>query len=148
MTGWRIGWLSAPPVLGAAIENLIQYSTSGVAVFMQRAATVALDDGDDFLRLQVARAHAGRDIVCGGLAATGRARFAEPTGAFYLFFAIDGESDTRGLALRLVDEANVGVAPGPTFGDAGAGYMRLCFARDAAQVREATDRLAAWIARR
>lgn len=147
MTGWRIGWLSAPPALGNAIENLIQYSTSGVAVFMQRAATVALDEGDDFLHRQVARAHEGRDIVCSGLAATGRARFAEPDGAFYLFFGIDGESDTRRLALRLVDEANVGVAPGPTFGDSGAGYMRLCFARDAQQIRQATDRLADWIAR-
>jgi aspartate/methionine/tyrosine aminotransferase len=147
MTGWRIGWLSAPPVLGDAIENLIQYSTSGVAVFMQRAATVALDEGDDFLRFQVERAHAGRDIVCQGLAATGRARFAEPDGAFYLFFGIDGEDNTRSLALRLVDEAGVGVAPGFTFGDSGKGFMRLCFARDAAQVREATDRLVAWIAR-
>ena len=32
--------------------------------------------------------------------------------------------------------------PAPTFGDAGAGYLRLCFARDAGQLREATDRLA------
>jgi aspartate/methionine/tyrosine aminotransferase len=147
MTGWRIGWLSAPPVLGQAIENLIQYSTSGVATFMQRAACVALDEGDDFLRLQVERAHAGRDIVCAGLAGTGRVRFAEPAGAFYLFFAVEGESDTRRLALRLVDEANVGVAPGASFGDAGAGYLRLCFARDAGQLREATDRLASWITR-
>ena len=147
MTGWRIGWLSAPPALGDTVENLIQYSTSGVAVFMQRAACAALDEGDDFLRFQVERAHAGRDIVCKGLAATGRARFAEPTGTFYLFFAVDGEDDTRSLAMRLVDEANVGVAPGPTFGEAGAGYMRLCFARDDRQVQEATDRLAAWITR-
>ena len=147
MTGWRIGWLSAPPALGNAIENLIQYSTSGVAVFMQRAARVALDEGDDFLSFQVERAHVGRDIVCEALAATGRVRFAEPAGSFYLFFAVEGESDTRSLALRLVDEANVGVAPGLTFGDAGAGYMRLCFARDAAQMREASDRLAAWIVR-
>ncbi len=147
MTGWRIGWLSAPPALGQAIENLIQYSTSGVATFMQRAACVALDEGDDFLRFQVERAHAGRDIVCGGLAATGRVRLAEPAGAFYLFFAVEGESDTRRLALRLVDEANVGVAPGASFGDAGAGYLRLCFARDAGQLRQATERLATWITR-
>ena len=147
MTGWRIGWLSAPPALGQAIENLVQYSTSGVAAIMQRAACVALDEGDDFLRFQVARAHAGRDIVCNGLAATGRVHFAEPAGAFYLFFAVAGEEDTRSLSLRLVDEANVGLAPGLSFGEAGAGYMRLCFARDARQVRTATDRLARWIVR-
>jgi len=148
MTGWRIGWLSAPPVLGQAIENLIQYSTSGVAAFMQRAATVALDEGDEFLRFQVERAHVGRDIVCRGLAATGRVRFAEPAGAFYLFFAVEGEHDTRSLGLRLVDEANVGLAPGAAFGAAGQGYMRLCFARDAGQLREATERLANWLMRR
>ena len=43
MTGWRIGWLSAPVELGQTIENLIQYSTSGVAAFMQRGATAALE---------------------------------------------------------------------------------------------------------
>ena len=47
MTGWRIGWISAPPALGHIIENLVQYSTSGVAAFMQRAATAALEDGEE-----------------------------------------------------------------------------------------------------
>src|SRR6185295_4243662 len=51
MTGWRIGWLSAPPALGPVIENLVQYSTSGTAAFMQRAATVALDDGESYVAM-------------------------------------------------------------------------------------------------
>ena len=148
MTGWRIGWLSAPPALGATIENLVQYSTSGVAVFMQRAATVALDEGDAFIDRQVERGRIGRDIAVEGLRATGRVRFAEPEGAFYLFFSVDGESDTRRLGLRLVDEAGVGVAPGSSFGEAGAGFMRLCFLRDAGQVRTGIERLAAWISGR
>ena len=147
MTGWRIGWLSTTPALGQTIENLVQYSTSGVATFMQRAATVALDEGDDFLRLQVDRARKGRDIICAGLGPTGRARFSEPAGAFYLFFAVDGEEDTRGLALRLVDEANLGLAPGTAFGTAGEGFMRLCFASSAERMEEATDRLVGWLKR-
>jgi aspartate/methionine/tyrosine aminotransferase len=148
MTGWRVGWISAPPALGATIENLVQYSTSGVAAFMQRAARVALDEGEEFIALQVERSHAGRDIVVDGLAATGRVRFADPDGAFYLFFSVDGEKDTRKLGLRLIDEANVGVAPGSAFGAAGEGFLRLCFARDAGQIREATERLANWLTRR
>ncbi len=147
MTGWRIGWLSAPPALGGVIENLIQYSTSGVATFMQRAATVALKEGENFVGEQVERARVGRGIVCDGLAATRRVRFAPPAGAFYLFFAADGFADTRALARRLVDETNVGVAPGTAFGGNGSQFMRLCFARDAGRLEEVTARLAAWLKR-
>ena len=147
MTGWRIGWLSTSPALGQTIENLIQYSTSGVAAFMQRAAVTALDEGDGFLAMQVERVRRSREIVAGGLAATGRARVHAPDGAFYLFFGIDGEEDTRALAKRLVDEANVGLAPGSAFGPAGEGYMRLCFAARPEIVEEATGRLVAWLGR-
>jgi len=147
MTGWRVGWISAPPQLGQVIENLIQYSTSGVAAFIQRAATVGLDEGDDFIVLQRERARKSREIVCSGLAATGRVRFAEPAGAFYLFFSVDGETDTQRLGLRLVDEANLGIAPGDAFGDAGRGFLRLCFLRSPEQMAEATERLASWLRR-
>jgi aspartate/methionine/tyrosine aminotransferase len=147
MTGWRIGWVSGPPELGQVIENLIQYSTSGVAAFMQRAATAALDRGDEFIATQVARARRSREIVCNGLASTGRVRFSEPAGAFYVFFAVDGEPDTEKLGLRLVDEANLGIAPGDAFGHAGRGFLRLCFLRSPEQMEEATRRLVAWLRR-
>jgi len=141
MTGWRIGWITAHPSLGQVIENMIQYATSGVAQFMQRAAVTALERGEGFAAHMVERARRGRDIACSALAATGRVRFAEPQGAFYLFFSVDGEPDTRRLALRLVDEANVGLAPGTAFGAGGERFMRLCFARNAEQLATAMDRL-------
>src|SRR4051794_13442433 len=141
MTGWRIGWITAHPSLGQVIENMIQYATSGVAQFMQRAAVTALERGEDFAAHMVQRARRGRDIACNALTATGRVRFAQPQGAFYLFFGVDGEPDTRRLALRLVDEANVGLAPGTAFGPGGERFMRLCFARSAEQLAIAMDRL-------
>lgn len=148
MTGWRMGWIMANPALGQVIENLVQYSTSGVAQFMQRAGVVALEQGEDFVARQVARAREGRDIVAEALAATGRCRFALPQGAFYLLFAVDGETDTRALARRIVDEAGVGLAPGTAFGAGGEGFLRLCFARDAGQMRAAAQGLAHMIGRR
>ncbi|MBZ9935928.1 pyridoxal phosphate-dependent aminotransferase [Mesorhizobium sp. BR1-1-16] len=145
MTGWRVGWLGAPPRFGQTIENLIQYSSSGTPKFLQRGAVAALDRGDHFIEFQRDRAMAAREIVCQGLEATGRVRFTWPKGAFYLFFSVDGETDSRKLGLRLVDEANVGLAPGDAFGPAGAGFMRMCFLRNPDQVAEATDRLADWL---
>jgi len=145
MTGWRIGWLSAPPSLGDVIENLIQYSTSGVAAFMQRGAIAAVEEGEDFLKLQLDRAAEGRKIVCEGLAGSNRVRFAWPDGAFYLFFTIDGAGDTGKLGITLVDEANIGIAPGSAFGPGGEAFMRLCFLRNADDLREATQRLRNWL---
>ena len=147
MTGWRIGWLYAPPELGQTIENLIQYNSSGVAVFMQRAGVVALEQGEAFADQQVARAHAGRDLVCDRLAPLNRIRFARPEGAFYLLFGIEGEEDTDALALRLIDEANVGLAPGTAFGQGGETFLRLCFARSSDSLSEAMDRLVHWVER-
>jgi aspartate/methionine/tyrosine aminotransferase len=147
MTGWRIGWLEAPPALGPVIENLVQYSTSGVPVFIQRAAEAAIENGEDFLAAQIAGMKQCRDILCHGLEASGRARFAYPQAAFYLFCAFDGIKDTRKLAFDLVDEAGIGVAPGTAFGPGGEEYVRICFARRPDEIAEATRRLTRWLAK-
>ncbi len=139
MTGWRLGWLEAPPALGDMIENLIQYSTSGVPVFQQRAGIAALEEGEGFVGQQIARARAGRE-VCAGLAGPGVA-LPPPAGAFYAFLKVRGAADSRGLAKRLVDEANVGLAPGSAFGPGGEGGLRLCFARKADDLVEAVRRM-------
>ncbi|MDX8537023.1 pyridoxal phosphate-dependent aminotransferase [Mesorhizobium abyssinicae] len=145
MTGWRVGWIKTHPALQQVFENLIQYSTSGVAQFMQRGAVAALDEGDAFIVEQVERAHAARDLVCGILGATGKARFTVPQGAFYLFFTVDGITDSRTAAFDIVDHANVGLAPGTAFGPGGEAFLRLCFHRRLDQLEEAAHRLAKWI---
>jgi len=145
MTGWRVGWIEAPARLGQIVENLIQYSTSGVAAFMQRGAIAALEEGEPFVAEQIARARRGRDLVCDALIATGKVDLVPPPGAFYAFFGIHGQNDVRRLGLTLVDEANVGLAPGTAFGPGGEGFMRLCFARGEMQLAEASLRLARWI---
>jgi aspartate/methionine/tyrosine aminotransferase len=147
MTGWRIGWLSAAAALAPVIENMIQYSSSGTPTFTQRAAAVALRDGEEFLAAQIARARHGRAVISEALRSTGRVRFAEPDGGFYVFFAVDGETDTQALALRLIDEAGVGLAPGAAFGEPGDRFMRLCIARDPQRLEEAAGRLLTWLRR-
>jgi aspartate/methionine/tyrosine aminotransferase len=143
MTGWRLGWLEAPPALAPIVENVVHYSTSGVAPFLQRAAITALDEGEPFVAEQVARARRGRDLVTEGLRASGLVDLPPPPGAFYAFFRVAGIEDSRALALRLIDEANVGLAPGSAFGPGGPAHLRLCFARRAEDLEEAVRRLVA-----
>jgi aspartate/methionine/tyrosine aminotransferase len=147
MTGLRVGWIEVPPELGQTVENLIQYSTSCVAPPLQRAGIAALEQGDEVFAAQLARMRKSRDVLCAGLAATGRVHFAVPEGAFYLFAAIDGVEDTRLLALRLIEEADVGVAPGTAFGPGGERFVRISFARSPDDIAEAVRRLNRWFAR-
>ena len=145
MTGWRVGWLVAPPELGQVIENLVQYSNSGVAQFMQRGAVVALTEGDDFVRENIRRAAEGRDILCDTLLATNRVETLKPDGALYAFLKIDGVTDSRRAAFDIVDKARVALAPGSAFGAGGENMLRACFLRNPDHVREAATRLAEYI---
>jgi aspartate/methionine/tyrosine aminotransferase len=148
MTGWRVGWMIAPKAMGQVVENLVQYNTSGTTTFLQKGCLVALEHGESFLASQVEQARQGRDIVCQALRSSPHIRFAEPEGAFYLFFRIAGTDDSASLARRLIDEAGVGCAPGSAFGPGGEGFLRLCFARKREHLEKAADRLLSWLGKR
>ncbi len=145
MTGWRVGWIVAPPEIGQVLENLIQYSSSGLTPFMQRGAIAALDQGDDFLRSNIERARTSRDVLCDALIATNRVQTLKPDGAIYAFLKIDGIDDPRKAAFDIVDKTLVGLAPGSAFGLGGGAFLRACFLRDPVQVKEAAERLCDYI---
>ncbi|OOO25105.1 pyridoxal phosphate-dependent aminotransferase [Rhizobium sophoriradicis] len=148
MTGWRVGWIVAPPEMGQVLENLIQYSTSGVAQFMQKGAVAALDQGDDFVAANIAKAARSRDILCDALIATNRVETLKPDGALYAFLKIDGVTDSRSAAIDIVDKTGVGLAPGTAFGAGGELFLRACFLRDPGQVAIAAERLCDYILKR
>ena len=145
MTGWRVGWIVAPPETGQVLENLIQYSTSGVAQFLQKGAVAALSQGDDFVLSNIEKATRSRDILCDALIATNRVETLKPDGALYAFLKIDGVTDSRKAAIDIVDKTGVGLAPGTAFGPGGELFLRACFLRDPAQVTLAADRLCDYI---
>lgn len=148
MTGWRVGWMQAPRALGPAIERLIQVNSSGTAAFLQRGCVAALDEGDGFLADQVRMARERRDMAVAALSQLPGLRFEVPKGAFYLFFGVEGMTDSAGTVRRLIDEAKVGFAPGSTFGPGGEGFLRMCYLKEKGQLEEALHRFATWMTKR
>jgi len=141
MTGWRLGWLTAPSDLLPQLEKLVEFNTSGSPTFLQHAGIVAIRDGESFIESFVARCRAARDVAIDGLTACRRVEVARPEGAFYAFFRIDGMMDSLAFAKEALRQTKVGLAPGSAFGPMGEGFVRLCFARDPRQVGEAIERL-------
>ena len=141
MTGWRMGWISAPEKLGQLFENLVQYSTSGVPAFLQRGAVAALDHGEPVLQQLKSVCQQNLDYVIDQFSGLNTVEFARPDGTFYFLFRKQGLSDCRRFAFDLIDQANVGTAPGSAFGEAGRGFVRICFARSPESFKTAVDRL-------
>ena len=147
MTGWRAGWLVYPRGLAATFAALGQYNTTSIPTFVQHAAVAALEQGDDFIRAMVERCAQSRSILVDGLSRLPGVTVAPPDGAFYLMAHVAGDEPSLDLALRLLREAKVGVAPGTAFGPAGQGFIRLCFAISPALAHEAVARLSAVLGR-
>ena len=149
MTGWRVGWVVIPRStgVGQVYENLVQYSTSGVAAFLQYGCLTAISEGDSYLKSLVERCRQSRDLVCERLSQLPQVRLSPPQGAFYAFFQVAGEHDSMAFAKRLVDVANVGLAPGSAFGPGGEGFLRLCFAASPTTVGTGVERLVAALRR-
>jgi aspartate/methionine/tyrosine aminotransferase len=147
MTGWRLGWLVLPAALTAAVGKLIEYNTSCAPVFVQRAATVALQRGDEVTPALVAHLRSCRDTLVPALRAVPGVTLAEPLGGMYAFFRLQGQDDCLAVAKRLVREAGLGLAPGSAFSPEAAGWLRWCFAsRDTGRLLQGVDRLRAWLA--
>jgi aspartate aminotransferase len=128
MTGWRVGYLAAPPELLAGPATLHRASANGVNWPAQRAALAAL--GLDPAVVESMRtAYAARlRALTTALGEIPGACYPVPQGAFYVFarFAQAGSLSSAELTSAL-REAGVAVRSGSEFGPAGEGYIRLSY---------------------
>ena len=141
MTGWRLGWIVAPPLLTEAIAKLIEYNTSCAPSFVQQAGIVALEQGETITQEFLARLKTARDFLVRRLSSLPGIQIASPPGAMYVFLGIDAMTDSVAFAKRLVSEAKLGLAPGAAFGPEGEGYLRWCFASSTERLDEGVRRL-------
>ena len=149
MTGWRIGYGVLPEPLVEPVSRLITNSVSCTAAFGQVAAMTALRVPQDSVREMVAEFAKRRALLVGGLNRLPGVFCPMPGGAFYAFPNVAGTGMTSAEFERgALDEAGVSLLAGTSFGAYGEGYARISFANSQANIREALDRLARWLAAR
>ncbi len=141
MTGWRLGWVTAPAFLAPVLEKCIEFHYSCPAEFSQVAAVTAIRDGEPFVAELMERYGQCRRITIDRLRSYPGIRLAEPEGAFYAFFAVEGMTDSLEWCKQVLHETHVGLAPGSAFGDDSEGFIRLCYASSIERLERAFDRL-------
>jgi aspartate/methionine/tyrosine aminotransferase len=146
LTGWKTGWFCAAPDMARAIGRAHQFLTFTTPPALQWAVAEGLGRPDSWFAAQRADWAASRDHLARGLAKAGFAVL--PSHATW-FLCIDLAAsgialDDRAFAERAVREAGVASIPVSALfeGDGPRHILRLCFAKDAAILDEAVDRLA------
>ena len=145
MTGWRLGWIVAPPELMPDLGKLIEYNYSCSPVFVQRAGVVAITEGEPTVRHTLERFRSARNFLVRELSGIDCVHVAPPAGAMYVFFRVDDVTDSLAFCKRLVREARLGLAPGSAFGPEGQGFVRWCFAAGEDRLAEGVRRLRAFL---
>ena len=141
MTGWRLGYLTAPNWLAKRISALQSHATSNATSFVQYAGVVALQGKSDAEVENMVKAFASRkQLICDLLKDVKNISIVEPQGAFYVMcnVAKTGLSGDE-FAKKILEEKLLAVIPCASFG--APEYIRLSYACSEDNIREAVKRL-------
>jgi aspartate/methionine/tyrosine aminotransferase len=145
MTGWRIGWMIAPPDMARAVECLQQNLFISAPTLSQIAAIAAFDCEDE-LDQRVQRYARNREILLDHLPKIGFDRLAPADGAFYLYADIAHLTDNSvEFCQQMLEQTGVATTPGIDFDPAcGLQTIRFSYAGASDQILEAVKRLQGW----
>jgi aspartate/methionine/tyrosine aminotransferase len=149
MTGWRLGYLLAPPDFIRPLQKLMQNFFISANPFVQRAGIAALTQAGPEIEDMRTTYDTRRRFLLAGLAKLGFRIPVPPTGAFYVFVnARHLSADSYALAFDILEKAKVGVAPGIDFGPGGEGFLRFSYANSLENLQEGLRRLETYLAQR
>lgn len=142
MTGWRAGYGIMHPMIGEKVEKLVANVTSNTVAFTQRALKEALEGPQDDVDKMVAEFKRRRDLIVAGLNSIDGISCKTPQGAFYVFPNITKlNMSSEEVADYLLEEANVAVLDGKSFGEYGEGHLRLSYATSTENIEKAIERI-------
>ncbi|CEP67772.1 Pyridoxal phosphate-dependent transferase [Moorella glycerini] len=147
MTGWRLGYVIAPPELVRPLQKLQQNLFICAGSFVQAAGIAALRECDEHVAHMVATYDERRRYLLSRLKTMGLATRVEPTGAFYALANVKKYTgDSYSFAFEILEKARVAVTPGIDFGRNCEGYLRISYANSLENIKEGLDRLVRFLA--
>jgi LL-diaminopimelate aminotransferase len=141
MTGWRVAFACGNAEAIGALGTVKSNVDSGVFTAIQDAAVEAMLGPQDITFEMSALYQRRRDMVMETLASIGMAA-RTPKGTIYVWARVPEGYTSAEFATKVLEEANVIVAPGPAYGPYGEGYVRISLATPDDRLAEALDRIA------
>ncbi len=142
MTGWRLGYVSAPKEVYEQMLKLHSHSVSQATSFVQYAGLAALQGDQTCVADMVGEFRVRRDLLIRGLEKLG-IRCTKPEGAFYAFADVSEYGSGEKVAELLLNKAFVAATPGAAFGEAGNDFIRISYATSQERIQEALRRMEA-----
>ncbi|MDQ1336886.1 MAG: hypothetical protein QG552_3836 [Thermodesulfobacteriota bacterium] len=149
MTGWRLGYLIAPPVFVRPLQKMQQNFYISAGSVSQWAGVAALTQaGPDVERMKAIYDERRRYMIQ-RVRELGFGLKVEPAGAFYMLAnARHLSENSYDLAFEILEKAGVGVSPGIEFGQNAEGYLRFSYANSLENIKEGLDRIEAFVRQR
>ncbi|MBI4480002.1 MAG: aminotransferase class I/II-fold pyridoxal phosphate-dependent enzyme [Acidobacteria bacterium] len=145
VTGWRVGWVIAPPELTDSIRKVHDFLTVNSPAPLQEAAAAAVSFGEEYYRQLAADYTHRRDRMLGILGTCGFHCF-RPAGAYYIMTDVSafGYPNDTEFVKHLIKNVGVAAVPGSSFyknPENGAQQVRFTFCKKEATFDEAERRL-------
>ena len=143
ITGWRLGYIIAPPHIIDVAKKVHDFLTVGAAAPLQEAAVTGLRFGDDYYKWLQDKYTAKKDLFLNGLDAIGISH-TNPQGAYYVLLDISefGYASDLEFCDVLAREVGVGAVPGSSFFREPVNHLiRLHFAKKDETLNAALNRL-------
>ncbi|HUE86837.1 MAG TPA: pyridoxal phosphate-dependent aminotransferase [Vicinamibacterales bacterium] len=146
ITGWRCGYLAASAEVIAQALKIQDVMVICAPVPVQRAVAAILEAEPDYASRWLPELRERRDRLVAGLGAIAGVTPVRPAGAFFVMTRLEGMTDSRRVAMEMIERQQVVTIPGAFFGRAAEGYLRLSFgAASQERLSEATARIAMFL---
>ena len=149
MTGWRLGYLIAPPGAVRALQSFHQNVLISANSFVQLAGVTALRECESHVAAMRAEYDRRRRHLIPRLAEIGLKGHTRPAGAFYVLAdARHISDDSLALAKEILEATGVALTPGIDFGQGAEGFLRFSYANSMQNLDRAVDRLGGYLRKR